>query len=134
SAFAAEADAATALSAAEDSLLYLGGARLTEEIGHHAVHLLTRETGAQTAREIFERVRRLTHHYRSTPTGLPDWIKAFVTTGYAHYATLLPTAFEDRGTAPDQIAGMLAFIFTLESLALSLGCRRSQLVIAVQQA
>lgn len=29
---------------------------------------------------------------------------------------------------------MLQFIFTLESLALSLGCERSQLVIAIKQA
>jgi hypothetical protein len=57
-----------------------------------------------------------------------------VTTGYSHYATLLPAAFADRGTAPEQVAGMLAFVFNLESLALSLGCNRSQLLIAVQQA
>src|SRR5262249_56352852 len=33
-----------------------------------------------------------------------------------------------------QVAAMLAFVFNLESLALSLGCQRSQLLIAVQQA
>src|SRR5262249_8204099 len=76
----------------------------------------------------------LVHYFRSTPTGLPEWVKRFVTTGYSHYATLLPAAFGDRGTSPEQIAGMLAFIFNLESLALSLGCNRSQLLIAVQQA
>jgi hypothetical protein len=108
--------------------------RLTEEIGEHAVSLLAQETGAQSAPEIFERVRRLVHHARSTPAGLPEWLKRFVTTGYSHYATLLPTAFADRGTSPEQVAGMLAFVFTLESLALSLGCNRSQLLIAVQQA
>src|SRR5436305_13848509 len=78
-------------------------------------------------------MRRLVHYFRSTPEGLPGWAKRFVTTGYSHYATLLPAAFGDRGTTPDQVAGMLAFIFNLESLALSLGCQRSQLVIAVQQ-
>jgi hypothetical protein len=45
----------------------------------------------------------------------------------------MPTAFADRGTTPEQVAGMLAFIFNLESLALSLGCNRSQLLIAIQQ-
>lgn len=133
-AFGAEAAAAAALAAAEDALLYLDSDRLAEEIGLHSCALLTRETGAESAREIFERIRRLVHYYRSTPGGLPHWIRNFVTTGYAHYATLLPNAFEDRGTHPDQIAGMLAFIFTLESLALSLGCERSQLVISVKQA
>jgi hypothetical protein len=82
---------------------------------------------------VFERMRRLVHYYRSTPGGLPGWAKHFVTTGYAHYATLLPAAFADRGTTPDQVAAMLAFIFNLEGLALSLGCDRSQLLIAVKQ-
>jgi hypothetical protein len=46
---------------------------------------------------------------------------------------LLPAAFSDRGVNPGDLAAMLQFIFTLESLALSLGCERSQLVIAVKQ-
>ena len=133
-AFAAEATPVSALAAAEDCILYLKSPRLTEEIGEHAVGLLTQETGAQSAPEVFERMRRLVHYFRSTPDGLPEWVKQFVTTGYSHYATLLPTAFADRGTTPDQIAGMLAFVFNLESLALSLGCQRSQLLIAVKQA
>jgi hypothetical protein len=132
-AFAATATPVHALEAAEECILYLKSVRLTEEIGAHAVALLSLETGAQSAPEIFERVRRLVHHYRSTE-GLPEWLKRFVTTGYSHYATLLPSAFSDRGTTPDQAAAMLAFVFTLESLALSLGCNRSQLIIAVQQA
>jgi hypothetical protein len=133
-AFAADATPATALQAAEDCIVYLKSVRLTEEIGEHAIELLSQETGAQSAPEIFERVRRLVHYSRSTPEGLPNWLKRFVTTGYSHYATLLPAAFSDRGTTPEQVAGMLAFLFTLESLALSLGCSRSQLLIAVQQA
>ncbi len=132
-AFAGTATAVSALSAAEDCVLYLKSARLTEEIGEHAVGLLVQETGAQSAPEIFERVRRLVHYFRSTPTGLPEWVKRFVTAGYSHYATLMPAAFGDRGTTPDQVGGMLAFIFNLESLALSLGCNRSQLLIAIQQ-
>jgi hypothetical protein len=132
-AFAADATAVHALAGVEDCLLYLKSERLTEEVGEHAVSLLVQETGAQSAPEIFERVRRLVHYFRSTPTGLPEWVKRFVTAGYSHYATLMPTAFADRGTSPDQVAGMLAFIFNLESLALSLGCNRSQLLIALQQ-
>jgi hypothetical protein len=132
--FAADATAAVALAMAEDCILYLKSPRLTAELGEHAIALLTQETGAQTAPEIFDRMRRLVHYFRSTPAGLPDWVKRFVTTGYSHYATLLPLAFPDQGTSPDQIAAMLAFIFNLESLALSLGCQRSQLLIAVRQA
>jgi len=133
-AFASEANPAIALQAAEDSILFLKSQRLTEEIGERAIQLLGLETGAQSAPEIFERVRGLVHYSRSTPTGLPEWLKRFVTTGYSHYSTLLPNSFADRGTTPDQVAGMLSFLFTLESLALSLGCQRSQLLIAVQQA
>ncbi|GAB1543149.1 hypothetical protein NUACC21_58230 [Scytonema sp. NUACC21] len=133
-AFANQAKTSAVLEAAEDSILYLYSPRLTQELGEHAIALLKQETGAEDAPKIFERVRRLVHYYRTTPTGLPNWIERFVVTGYGHYATLLPQAFVDRGTSPEQIAGMLGFIFTLESLALSLGCNRSQLLIGVQQA
>ncbi len=133
-AFGAEAETVSALAAAEECLLYLDSVRLGDEIGRHAVLLLSRETGAQAAPEIFTRARRLIHHFRSTGSALPAWLQEFVRTGYAHFTTLLPTAFQDRGTAPAQVASLLAFVFTLESLALSLGCRRSQLTIAVQQA
>lgn len=133
-AFDPQSHANTALAAAEESVLLLNHPRLTEELGEHAIALLSQETGAEEAPQIFERVRRLVHYYRTTPTGLPAWIERFVTTGYSHYATLLPKAFSDRGTTPEQIAGMLSFIFTLESLALSLGCQRSQLLIGIGQA
>jgi hypothetical protein len=133
-AFDSQARASVALKAAEDSLLYLHSSRLTQELGEHAITLLSQETGAEDAPQIFDRVRRLVHYYRTTPAGLPAWVKHFVTTGYSHYTTLLPQAFGDRGTSPEQIAGMLGFILTLESLALSLGCNRSQLLIGVKQA
>ncbi len=131
-AFAAEAQARIALEAAEDSILYLENPHFTHELGNRAVGLLAQETGAEDAPIIFDRVRRLVQFYRGT-TGLPKWIEGFVATGYAHYATLLPQAFADRGTSPEQIAGMLGFIFTLENLALALGCSRSQLLIGIQQ-
>lgn len=133
-AFAAKATTLTALEATQDSILYLKSKRLTEELGQRAVQLLFEEASAQDAPEIFERIRDLVHFYRAQPGGLADWIKDFVSTGYSHYATLLPEAFGDRDTSPQEIAAMMSFIFTLESLALSLGCDRSQLLIAVRQA
>jgi Family of unknown function (DUF5682) len=132
-AFSPQAKTSDVLKATEDSILYARSLRLTQELGEHAISLLKQETGVSDAPQVFERVRRLVHYYRTTPTGLPEWIEHFVTTGYGHYATLLPQAFADRGTNPEQIAGMLNFIFTLESLALSLGCNRSQLLIGVKQ-
>ena len=107
--------------------------RLTEELGERAVDLLVQEPDVQQAREIHARISRLVHYYRTTESGLPAWTRRFITTGYSHYSTLLPNAFADRGVNPADLAAMLQFIFTLESLALSLGCERSQLVIAVRQ-
>lgn len=131
-AFEPTARAASALKAAEDSLLYLKSGRLTREIGLRATELLTDEIGAADAPEIFQRVRALVHYYRTI--GLAGWIKDFVSTGYRHYTTLLPSAFSDRGTSPKQLAAMLAFIFTQEALAMSMGCERSQLLIALDLA
>lgn len=133
-AFAPEARASKALETAEDALLYMHSPRLVRELGLHAIHLLKQETSAEDAPTIFQRARRLVHYYRTTPQGLPDWLNDLVKTGYTHYASLLPQAFQDQGTTPDQIAGMLGFIFTLESLALALGCQRSQLLIGLQGA
>ena len=133
-AFAPEAKASRALETAEDALLYMHSPRLVRELGLHAIHLLKQETSAEDAPSIFQRARRLVHYYRTTPQGLPDWLNDLVKTGYTHYASLLPQAFQDQGTTPDQIAGMLGFIFTLESLALALGCQRSQLLIGLQGA
>ena len=133
-AFGPDARTADALRAAEDSMLFLESRRLTEELGERAVELLVREPDVQQAREIHARITRLVHFYRTTGSGLPAWTRSFITTGYSHYATLLPNAFADRGVNPADLAAMLQFIFTLESLALSLGCERSELVIAVRQA
>lgn len=133
-AFGPEARTAQALAAAEDSLVFLRSDRLAEELGERAVALLVAEPDATQARQIHQRITRLVHHYRTTEAGLAPWLKQFVVTGYAHYATMLPAGFADRGTHPGDLAAMLQFIFTLESLALSLGCERSQLVIAIRQA
>ena len=45
-AFGAQANAVTALEAAEDCIMYLKSVRLTEEVGQHGVDLLVQETGA----------------------------------------------------------------------------------------
>lgn len=128
-----KATAATALDAVEDSILYLGGRRFTGELGRRAVELLAAERTVDEAPEVLRRTRRLLTHYRATEPELPEWCAAFVTAGYAHYCTLLPTAFVDEGTGVRQVAAMLGFLFSMESLALSLGCDRAQLEIAVAQ-
>ena len=134
---AAHKDGATtlmALESAEAALILLERSRLHETLGERAVTLLATELGADDATAIFDLARRLVMHFRAQPDGLPAWLSRFVATGYASYATRLPTAFADRGTSPQALGGMLAFIFTLESLALAMGCARSQLVIALEQA
>jgi hypothetical protein len=130
-AFGEDTRAAEVLQIAEDALLFMNSPRLVRELGEHTVALLKEETSAEGAPDIFQHARRLIHYYRTTPAGLPQWLEALVKTGYAHYAALLPQAFADRGTKPEQIAGMLGFIFTLENLALSLGCQRTQLLIGI---
>jgi Family of unknown function (DUF5682) len=125
--------AAVALAAVEDSLLLLGSRRFTDELGTRAVELLAAERTVDDAPEVLRRIRRLLAHYRATEPALPSWCEAFVTSGYAHYCTLLPTAVADDDTSVRQVAAMLGFLFTLESLALALGCDRAQLELAVQQ-
>jgi len=132
-AFASNARTIAALAAAEDSILYLKSERLTADLGAHALTLLINERDVSDAPEIHRRISRFVHYYRSF-TALPEWCGRFVTGGYSHYCTLLPTAFGDRGVKPGDLAAMLQFILTLESLALSLGCERSQFVIAIRQA
>ncbi|MGH3378058.1 MAG: DUF5682 family protein [Actinoallomurus sp.] len=131
--WAERATAAVALDAVEQSILYLGGRRLTDELGARAVELLSAERTVDDAPEVLRRIRRLLTHYRATERTLPQWCEAFVTTGYAHYCTLLPTAFVDEETGVRQVAAMLGFLFSMESLALSLGCDHAQLELAVRQ-
>ncbi len=131
--WAPRATAAVALAAVEDSLLYLGSLRFTDELGVRAVELLAAERTVDDAPEVLRRIRRLLAYYRATGPVLPSWCEAFVTAGYAHYCTLLPTAVVDEDTGVRQVAAMLGFLFTLESLALALGCDRAQLELAVQQ-
>lgn len=133
-AFKNEATAVDALQATENCILLLKSERLADELGARATELLVNEDGVGNSHEIYQRISRLVQYYRGEPGGMADWCGAFVRAGYSHYTTLLPTAFSDRGVTPSQIASMLAFIFTLESLALSMGCQRSELLIAIQQA
>ncbi|WP_416968872.1 hypothetical protein [Streptomyces sp. 4F14] len=132
-AYGPQATAATVLEAVEDAVLYLRSRRLADELGTHALEVLSRERGVDGAPEVLRRVRRLLAYYRTNEPALPAWIESFVKTGYAHYCTLLPTAFTDEDATVRQVAAMLGFLFSMESLALSLGCDRTQLELAVGQ-
>ncbi|WP_326550360.1 hypothetical protein [Micromonospora sp. NBC_01813] len=128
------ATAASALAAVEDSLLYLTNRRFTDELGARAVQLLAAERTVDDAPEVLHRIRQLLSYYRASGEAeLPAWCQAFVTTGYAHYCTLLPTAFVDDETGLRQVAAMLGFLMSMESLAMALGCDRAQLELAVRQ-
>ncbi|MFM9372261.1 hypothetical protein [Streptomyces sp. Da 82-17] len=132
-AYAPTATAATVLAAVEDATLYLGSRRLADELGAHALTVLSAERSVDGAPEVLRRVRRLLAYYRTSEPVLPPWIESFVKAGYAHYCTLLPVAFTDEDATVRQVAAMLGFLFSMESLALSLGCDRTQLELAVGQ-
>lgn len=132
-AYGSQATTATVLQAVEDATLYLGSRRLAEELGRHALEVLATERSVDGAPEVLRRVRGLLAYYRTSEPSLPAWIESFVKTGYAHYCTLLPTAFTDDDASVRQVAAMLGFLFSMESLALSLGCDRNQLELAVAQ-
>ncbi|KES08867.1 hypothetical protein BU52_02105 [Streptomyces toyocaensis] len=132
-AYGPQATTATVLAAVEDTLLYLRGRRLADELGTHALKVLAAERGVDGAPEVLRRARALLAYYRTSEPVLPGWIESFVKTGYAHYCTLLPTAFRDEDATVGQVAAMLGFLFSMESLALSLGCDRTQLELAVAQ-
>jgi hypothetical protein len=128
-----KATTATVLGAVEDATLYLRSRRLADELGRRALEVLATERNVDGAPEVLRRVRRLLAYYRTAEPVLPAWIEAFVTTGYAHYCTLLPTAFTDEDATVAQVGAMLGFLFSMESLALSLGCDRTQLELAFAQ-
>ncbi|MFH0240953.1 hypothetical protein ACGRHY_00590 [Streptomyces sp. HK10] len=127
------ATAAAVLETVEDATLYLRSRRLAGELGDHALKVLSAERGVDGAPEVLRRVRRLLAYYRTGEPVLPPWIESFVKTGYAHYCTLLPTAFTDDDAGVRQVAAMLGFLFDMEGLALSLGCDRTQLELALAQ-
>ncbi|TDC83061.1 hypothetical protein E1193_09800 [Micromonospora sp. KC606] len=128
-----QATAAGALAAVEDAIRLLDSPRLVDELGARAVELLAAERSVDDAPDVLRRIRRLLAHYRTTAAALPAWCEAFVTAGYAHYCTLLPTAFVDEQTGVRQVGAMLGFLFSMEGLALSLGCDRTQLELAIAQ-
>jgi hypothetical protein len=127
------ATAATVLEAVEDATLYLRSRRLADELGTHALEVLSAERSVDGAPEVLRRVRRLLAYYRTSEPVLPPWIESFVRTGYAHYCTLLPMAFTDDDATVRHVAAMLGFLFGMEGLALSLGCDRTQLELALAQ-
>ncbi|MFI6307581.1 DUF5682 family protein [Amycolatopsis thailandensis] len=126
-----QATAAKVLGAVEDATLYLRSARLAGELGTRALEVLATERTVDGAPEVLRRVRRLLAHYRTSEPVLPKWIEDFVRTGYAHYCTLLPAAFADEEAGVEQVAAMLGFLFSMEALALSLGCDRTQLELSI---
>ncbi|MEU8527576.1 hypothetical protein AB0C77_18580, partial [Streptomyces sp. NPDC048629] len=128
-----QATAATVLETVEDATLYLRSRRLADELGARALEVLAAERTVDGAPEVLRRVRRLLAYYRTGEPVLPSWIESFVKAGYAHYCTLLPTAFTDEEAGVRHVAAMLGFLFGMESLALSLGCDRTQLELAVAQ-
>ncbi|MGA5546996.1 hypothetical protein [Streptomyces pseudogriseolus] len=132
-AYGPQATTAGVLAAVEDTLLYLRSGRLADELGTHALKVLAAERSVDGAPEVLRRARALLAYYRTSQPELPAWIESFVKTGYAHYCTLLPTAFRDGDATVGQVAAMLGFLFSMESLALSLGCDRTQLELAVAQ-
>ncbi|MDX3241294.1 DUF5682 family protein [Streptomyces sp. ME18-1-4] len=132
-AYAPQATAAQVLEAVEDATLLLRSRRLADELGTRALEVLAGERSVDGAPEVLRRVRRLLAHYRTAEPVLPPWIESFVKAGYAHYCTLLPTAFTDEDATVRQVAAMLGFLFGMESLALSLGCDRAQLELALAQ-
>ncbi|MCX5262978.1 DUF5682 family protein [Streptomyces sp. NBC_00199] len=132
-AYAPQATAAQVLEAVEDATLHLRSRRLADELGTRALEVLAHERSVDGAPEVLRRVRRLLAYYRTAEPALPPWMESFVKTGYAHYCTLLPTAFTDEDATVGQVAAMLGFLFGMESLALSLGCDRAQLELALAQ-
>ncbi|MFF3948048.1 hypothetical protein ACFYYN_24890 [Streptomyces sp. NPDC001902] len=128
-----KATAATVLEAVEDATLYLNSRRLADELGTRALEVLSAERTVDGAPEVLHRVRRLLSYYRTSEPTLPSWIESFTKAGYAHYCTLLPTAFTDDDATVRQVAAMLGFLFSMETLALSLGCDRTQLELSVAQ-
>ncbi|WP_354599013.1 hypothetical protein R1Y80_34855 [Streptomyces sp. JL1001] len=132
-AYGPRATTAVVLAAVEDATLYLGSRRLSDELGARALEVLAGERTADGAPEVLRRVRGLLAYYRTAEPVLPPWVESFVKAGYAHYCTLLPTAFTDEDATVGQVAAMLGFLFSMESLALSLGCDRAQLELAVAQ-
>lgn len=132
-AWSPQATTAVALDAVEHSLLLLDSRRFTDELGARAVELLAAERTVDDAPQVLRGIRRLLAHYRATEPALPSWSEAFVTAGYGHYCTLLPTAVAEDDVGVRQVGAMLGFLFLLESLALALGCDRAQLELAVQQ-
>jgi hypothetical protein len=132
-AYGAQATTATILAAVEDAILYLHSRRLADELGTRALEVLSTERSVDGAPEVLRRARRLLAYYRTSEPVLPAWLESFVKAGYAHYCTLLPMAFNDDDATVRQVAAMLGFLFSMESLALSLGCDRTQLELAVAQ-
>jgi hypothetical protein len=121
------------LLAVEASILFIQNPRLTEELGLRSIVLLEEEDSINEAPQILKQVRKLINYYRGAGIELPAWLNSFIKTGYSHYCTLLPTAFQSEEVGVKQVSAMASFVISLQNLAISFGSNRQQLVITIQQ-
>ena len=126
--YAPDATAAVALAAVEDAILFLGSRRFTDELGARAVELLAAERTVDDApggaAPDPPAAGPLPHH-RAGAAGVERVVRHRPAT-----RTTAPCCRPRSSTtrpASGRSAAMLGFLFTMESLALSLGCDRAQL-------
>ena len=131
--YGAKKSALKGLRAVEASILFIKNPRLTEELGLRCVDLLEEEDSIKEAPQILKQVRKLINYYRGAGIELPKWLNQFIKTGYSHYCTLLPTAFQSEEVGVKQVSAMASFVISLQSLAISFGSNRQQLIITTQQ-
>ena len=107
-----------ALAAADARTAYslLKSSRLTEELGRarHRPCSSANPMWQGGARDFTPECSRLIHYYRSTEAGLPALgAKDFVTTGYTHYVTLLPSALQRTvASSPEDLTSNAAIYLT----------------------
>jgi len=121
------------LKAVEASILFIKNPRLTDELGQRCVELLEEEDSIKKAPQILTQVRKLINYYRGAGMELPTWLNNFIKTGYSHYCTLLPIAFQSEEVSVKQVSAMASFVISLQNLAISFGSNRQQLIITTQQ-
>ena len=131
--YGAKKSALKGLLAVEASILFIDNPRLTEELGLRCDDLLEEEDSIKEAPEILKQVRKLINYYRGEGIELPEWLNNFIKTGYSHYCTLLPTAFQSEEVGVKQVSAMASFVISLQNLAIAFGSNRQQLIITTQQ-
>ncbi len=116
-------------------LMYLGeGEERLRGLEERAVAVMSREENTAHAPQVLARTRRLATYYRVRDGEAPTWMRDFMVEGFRTYAALLPNAFEDRGTRPEEVAAMLGFLLGLGDLAQGVGGDSNQIRLALEQA